>query len=330
MTNNNTHGSLVISLDYELMWGMKDVSTPEEYGQTNIKQVPEVIARLQQLFEKYGVHATFATVGFIFCNNKEEALSCSPEQKPTYENEEFSPYGEYIENIDDKYKSLYFAPESIAKLKSDSNIEIGTHTFCHYYCWKEGQTIKQFDADIKAACTVAEKHGVVLRSIVFPRNEVSDEHINVCAKNGITVYRGNAKRFFGKQTGTFMKIWMRICRLLDAYIKIGEYSVVRYDEINTHANGINIPATRFVRPYSPKLHLLESLRLRHVKNEIEHAAKTNSLCHLWWHPHNFGANMSQNFAFIEEVLKHYKYCHEKYGIQSYTMTEMADYLKSIK
>lgn len=68
MVRNNIHGSLVISLDYELMWGVRDLFTPEDYGQSNIKQVSEVISRLLQLFYKYDIHATFAVVGFIFCN----------------------------------------------------------------------------------------------------------------------------------------------------------------------------------------------------------------------------------------------------------------------
>ena len=51
MVRDNIHGSLVISLDYELMWGVRDLFTPEDYGQSNVKQVGEVISRLLQLFE---------------------------------------------------------------------------------------------------------------------------------------------------------------------------------------------------------------------------------------------------------------------------------------
>lgn len=331
MTNNNTHGSLVISLDYELMWGVRDYTTPEEYGQTNVKQVPEVIARLQQLFSKYGVHATFATVGFIFCKDKEDAIAHSPALKPTYDIKDFSPYDdEYLENIEDKHNSLFFSPETIDSLQADPNIEVGTHTFCHYYCWHDGQTLEQFDADIKHACILAEERNLKLKSIVFPKNEVDERYLDICAKHGITVYRGNAKRFYDNKSNKLAYFWQRICRLFDTYMKLGEHSVIRYDEIDLNAKCINIPATRFIRPFTPSLSILEGQRLKHVKDEIEYAAKTNSLYHIWWHPHNFGTYMSQNFAFIEEVLKHYKYCHEKYGMQSYTMAGMADYLKSIR
>lgn len=74
MVRDNIHGSLVISLDYELMWGVRDLFTPEDYGQSNVKQVGEVISRLLQLFDKYDIHATFATVGLIFCQNKKTSI----------------------------------------------------------------------------------------------------------------------------------------------------------------------------------------------------------------------------------------------------------------
>lgn len=331
MVENNIQGSLVISLDYELMWGVRDMFTPEDYGQSNVKQVGEVISRLLQLFYKYDIHATFATVGLIFCKDKKQAIQYSPVLKPSYDEQMLSPYNNnYIEEIKEKYKDLFFAPDSIALLQSSKNMEIGTHTFSHYYCWAKGQTLKQFDADLSQACKIAVEHGLILRSIVFPRNEVDEANLKVCAKHGITIYRGNPKKFFEHKTGKFSNMAQRICRLLNAYIKIGEHTVAKYSEIDTKSDCINVPATRMIRPYSQKLKFFEEQRLRHVKAELEYAAKTKSLCHLWWHPHNFGTNINENFTFMEEVLKHFAYCRDKYGMQSYTMAEMAEYLKSIK
>lgn len=54
---------------------------------------------------------------------------------------------------------------------------MGTHTFCHYYCWAKGQTPEQFDADLSQACKIAAKQGLILKSIVFPRNEVDEESL---------------------------------------------------------------------------------------------------------------------------------------------------------
>ena len=64
-------GKFVISLDFELMWGMRDKKTLEQYGE-NIIGVHAVIPRLLELFTSYNIEATFSTVGFLFFKNKSE------------------------------------------------------------------------------------------------------------------------------------------------------------------------------------------------------------------------------------------------------------------
>lgn len=321
-------GALVISLDYELMWGMIDVAKKDGYGQTNIKNVPEVIKRMLMLFDKYGIHATFATVGMIMYKDRDDLLSDIPSIVPSYADPSKSPYERnYIQNIKPEENALFFQKNMIKKLKKKENVEIGTQTFCHYYCWEEGQTVKQFDIDLDKALHVAMKQDVNQKSIVFPRNQCSKEYLAVCARHGITSYRGNAKKYFGQPRSRFQEIKNRICRFADAYFNIGGNTTIAYTSINMYEKPLNLRASRMLRPYSPKLSLLEGLRLRRIKKEMLCAAKKGEMYHLWWHPHNFGANMTKNFAFLEEVCKYYHYLNQEYGFKSYTMTEMYKLLK---
>jgi hypothetical protein len=85
---------------------------------------------------------------------------------------------------------------------------------------------------------------------------------------------------------------------------------------------MNIPASRFLRPYSRRLVFLEGLRFRRIKKEMEYAARHDEVYHLWWHPHNFGANINENFAFLERILKTYQELHERFGMRSMTMFEL--------
>src|SRR3546814_10818209 len=55
-------GALVISLDLELMWGMRDHATTRDYGHRVLGE-REAIPAMLELFEKSGIHATWATVG---------------------------------------------------------------------------------------------------------------------------------------------------------------------------------------------------------------------------------------------------------------------------
>lgn len=313
-------GCLVISLDFEMMWGNLDKWTIDGYGKSNVRNVRLAIDRMLELFNQYKVHATFATVGLLMHDNKSEALKSKPQLVPSYINKRLSPYeNKYIETISGENESLYFAPEIVKKLNEQDGIELATHTYCHYFCWEEGQDIDQFDADIKNAIEIAENKGYSLNSIVFPRNNVSQEYLGVCRKYGITSYRGNPKKYYEKKKGLGRKL-MRLGRVLDTYVDMG--NITSYSAPDTSGIITDIPASRMLRPYSRKLRLFEPLRLRRIKKEIQYAAKHNEIYHLWWHPHNFGANMDDNLIFLGKLLKCYTECKNKYGMKSLTMNEV--------
>lgn len=322
--SNIDFGTLVISLDFEMMWGMHDVATKEGYGMTNIQHVPEAIDRMLSLFHKYGVHATFATVGMIMYDNKEDLLKDIPDIHPSYDNHACSPYGKVISEIQPSEEHLFFQKAVVDMLKNTEGIEVATHTYCHYYCWEKGQTIEQFDTDIKKAVEVAQRNCVELRSIVFPRNQVTEEHLKVCAKYGITSYRGNAAKYFINTQSRMRYLLNRILRTLDAYFNVGGMSSTPYTSIDLNERPLNLRASRILRPYSHKLAFMDGLRLRRIRFEMIYAAKHKEMYHLWWHPHNFGANMDENLAFLEKVLVIYEECHRKYGMESCTMNELSE------
>ena len=63
------NGKLVISLDFELLWGMRDKKTIETYGE-NILGVQQSIPKMIEIFNEYEINATFSTVGFLFAKKK--------------------------------------------------------------------------------------------------------------------------------------------------------------------------------------------------------------------------------------------------------------------
>ena len=314
-------GCLVISLDFELMWGMLDLPNADIYKESNVRQVPLVIEELLSLFTKYGIHATFATVGFIFFKDSSDLLANIPTIIPSYSNQKLNPYlGDFIKKIAEEDFDLFFQPGLIDRIKETEGMEIGTHTFSHYYCWEKGQNIEQFEEDICKAKNIGEINGMDIKSIIFPRNNVSDEYLTICKKYGITTYRGNPKKFFNQSKNKFGKIYKAGCRLFDNYINLSGKTSFSTDDIRRDGM-TNIRASRMLRPVSTKLRWLEPLRLKRIKNEMTIAAKKGEIYHLWWHPHNFGANIKENLVFLEELLKHYKYLNEKYGMKSLNMGE---------
>lgn len=318
-------GSFVISLDCELMWGVRDEVNKEVYGQ-HILGDHQVIPTLLDCFHKFGIKATFASVGFLFFKDKQEMLSHLPGKKPAYKDADLSPYGKYIETEvgnnyeDDKY---HFGWPLLAMIKESPGQEIGTHTFSHYYCLEEGQTTDEFEADTQTAITVAKEKDIKIESIIFPRNQVNEEYLDVCRKMGIFAYRGTEKSWiYSARSSKNESLVRRFVRLADAYINLSGHHCYTYEYMG-RSFPIDIPSSRFLRPYLKTLKWFEGMRLKRITDSMTYAAKHKLTYHLWWHPHNFGVNQDENFAFLEKILSHYQYLNKKYSFTSKTMSELS-------
>mgnify|MGYP003311698976 CR=1 FL=1 len=85
------NGTFMVSLDFELFWGMLEVVSQESY-RDNVLGGKKAIGQLLQLFETYGIHATWATVGFLFADNYEELAGFLPNLRPGYAKAELDGY----------------------------------------------------------------------------------------------------------------------------------------------------------------------------------------------------------------------------------------------
>jgi len=317
-------GKFVISLDFELMWGVRDRKSIESYGK-NIAAVKKVLPKMVSAFDKHQIKGTWATVGFLFAHNKQALTPFIPEHKPAYSDINLSPYANYLKGLESNESEdvYHFAASLIDILKQHPNQEVASHTFSHYYCLEPGQTEEDFEADIKAAIEIAKAQGVELHSLVFPRNQFNETYLKIINKHGIDCYRGNEKVWFQnaakREDEGMLK---RGVRLLDSYLNVSGHHCFSLEELSAQ-RPINIPASRFLRPFSSKLKLFESLRLKRILKGMTHAAKTNTVFHLWWHPHNFGSNQTENFKVLDRILNHYKKLNTLYSFESVSMNEIA-------
>ena len=316
-------GVLTISLDFELRWGDLEGFARETYRE-NLLGVRQAIPGMLKLFSEHGIHATWATVGFLFFSGRDELLENLPTILPEYTREDLSPYPHIARTGNSEEEDpLHYAPSLIEQIAVTPGQEVATHTFSHYYCLEEGQTAAAFSADLRAAQQIAARQGIELRSLVFPRNQFNEEYLSICAKHGIIAYRGNQRSWMYEASTTDGEPRSkRLARLADVYLNLSGY--------NGHDAGVmgrevpfNVPASRLLRPVSRVAAPLEPLRLRRIKNEMSHAARNALLYHLWWHPHNFGADIEANLEFLQQVLVHYRLLKEEYGMESLTMGEIA-------
>ena len=317
---------LLVSLDFELFWGMQDGHTLDSYID-NILGGREAVPRLLSLFSQYGIHATWATVGMMFAQGEDEIKEYLPQkdQWPSYDNKALLPY-DLIEEQGRGESELpwLYAPSLIQRISETEGMEIGTHTFSHYYCREAGQTIEQFTVDIKCARKIAEDKGYLIRSVVLPRNQCETAYTKVLAEQGFTAYRDEENDWIHERIR--FRPLLRLLRLIDVYFPItGQGGYIPKKE-----EGIwNFTGSRMYKPYFKPLAFLERVKIYRIKKQMLHAAKNGLVFHLWWHPHNIGVRTDFHLKQLEEIFSYYETLNQKYGMQSMNMGEAAAYFDTL-
>ena len=313
-------GTLIVSLDFELFWGMLDCCALEDY-QDNVLGGRKAIPQLLELFQKYGIHATWAAVGFLFADNFEELRRYFPENRPGYDNSSLDPYREFsLIGKNEEEAPCFYAPSLLKMIADAPGQEIGSHTFCHYYCRETGQIPAQFAADMAAAKAIAADHGYNLTSVVLPRNQCEPEYTEILRQAGFTAYRDEENDWIYNRVKS--GLLFKVLRTLDMYLPLtglGGYTP-------KCESGIwNLTGSRMYRPVKPHLPL-EGLKLRRIKGQMLHAAKNGLTFHLWWHPHNVGVRTEQHMKQLEEIFRYYEELKQIYGMRSLNMREAAEEL----
>lgn len=316
-------GYLVISLDFELMWGVRDHRSKADYGDA-VLGVREALPKLLALLKRHRVCVTWAIVGLLFARNRQEMLDFYPNLRPAYRYAHLSPYEAICSQIgvDETSDPWHYGRSLVEQVLQTDGQEIATHTYSHYYCLEEGQTIAAFEADLKSANAIMNTVGIHPSSIVFPRNQMSDAHVQACARHDIRAFRGNPDTYlYRPRTKKDLNPLVRGLRLLDANIPIGNR--LSYSTPTLGNDCVNVSASRFFRPYVTSLGSLNNLHVRRVIGEMKEAAESGEIYHLWCHPHNFGRHTTEQLQRFEAILIAYRSLQDVAGMQSITMSGAA-------
>lgn len=310
--------ALVISLDFELFWGVAASRSIRQYG-AHVEGEWRAIPAMLEVFRRHGIKATWATVGMLMCRDHAQWRSLRPRILPGYARPECSTYA--LDEAVRNHPRLFFARGLVQRIGDCPGQELASHTYSHFYCGEEGATPEQFAADLECANEIGREMHLKYSSLVFPRNQLAPAYLGALSAAGISVYRGNPRHWLyrrGHQAPAGMA--GRTLRFADSWLPLSGSAVVR-PEIS---NGlVDVHASHFLRPWSPRLDLLEPLRMQRLKQGMTRAAQSGSVFHLWWHPHNFGLHTDRNIAVLERLLEHYRTLRDRYGMQSMSMGEFA-------
>lgn len=320
MARSRSGATFVISLDFELYWGLRDGRSLAAC-RDHLEGTPEVVERLLDLFEQERVHATWATVGWLYAENAEEALGWMPtgqDRRPA------SAYG-YLAQLprDGSLDRYHFAKDLVARIAATPGQELATHTLSHYTCLESDHTLAGFRHDLRLALRVAARRGSPMESIVFPRNQWSDAALRVCREEGVRFFRGTLDHWLFRPRASEDETGLRrAMRLADAYVGLDAAGLAgeRVAQVRSHGGLVNVPASRFLRPI-PKSAPLRALRLRRVLSEMREAAERGGLYHLWWHPHNFGLHPRRSLEALRAIVGQLRLLRAQWGMRSLTMAE---------
>jgi peptidoglycan/xylan/chitin deacetylase (PgdA/CDA1 family) len=320
-------GAFVLSFDFELHWGVRDHMSANGSYRQNLLGARVAIPRLLEMFKRYDIAATWATVGFLFASTRKELHQFRPLIRPRYDDAALNPYRESIGNAE-KDDPLHYAASLVDLIRESPLQEMATHTFSHYYCLEPGQNRAAFRADLRSAIAIAKERGVALHSIVFPRNQVNPTYGSVLLDAGITCYRGSENGWMYRAAPKSQNVAAkRAARLADSYFGAPGSQMVKWSEI-LQADGLcNVRGSRFLRPVNSKLGAFEKLRLKRITTEMNAAAENHGVYHLWLHPHNVGVNTNANLEFFEQILQAFVSCRNRFGMRSLSMHSVAQMVR---
>jgi hypothetical protein len=275
--------TLVLSLDFELRWGMYDVLGGDiDAYRGNLLGVREAVPLLLDALNARQMPCSWAVVGAMACAGWEEYLDLAPPQ----------PYTDPRLRFDRTWAQrdpdglLHFAPNLVQEVARTPHQFIGSHTFGHLYCMEQGIMARDMDADARVCSQVLSRFGVgAPRTLIFPRNQVA--FLPTLARHGIAAVRDCQPGMAWQES--------RIDResIVHRVGRMASMVRVRGAAAASEHGVLRVPSSAFLR-----MGLREPLHSVFVRSLLDgaRALRSGEVLHIWCHPHNLGDRPAQRVA----------------------------------
>lgn len=279
-------GAVVISLDFELRWGMHHVlrDGPDPYDAC-IRNAPEAARLLLDEFVGRRIRATWATVGAVACRGWDDFWMHAP-RSPQDADARFATARRFQRL--DPTGELHFCRDLVLAIASSATQDLGCHTFSHALCARPGGTADALDRELAACAELwSELTGTGPRSFVYPCDEPAWR--DRLRPRGIRVVRTARHHPFGGS---------RLARKGNAAVSV--LCPPRTQIPQPGPDGIiDTEGSCFVRFGLPSP--LWRLHVGALRRAIR-ALPSGRVLHLWWHPHNLGADPRGRVAMLRPLL----------------------------
>jgi len=301
-------GSLVVSLDAELSWGVHDLFPLSGERAQRVAVARDAWLGLVDLFDRHRVPATWAVVGHLFTED-----GAAYRRRHPLGDEWFARAERGIEERPDRWVGL-----DLVEALRDSPVDhdIGSHSFSHVVFDEVSAAVAQ--AECSLAREVAAERGFDTRSFVFPRNAVA--HRQALADAGFTCYRGRRPRRLPAVPGL-------IGGAMFAGAVTGAVAPpVATPRVTDHGL-VDVPASMFLggfrgAPWNRLAAVGEDPAVRLAKAGIDRACRRSGVCHLWLHPNDLTSDAYLDR--VDRVLEHAARRRDDGDLRVETMVDVAD------
>jgi len=294
-------GNLIISVDFELYWGVMQRRGLGDYG-NNIAGARDAALAMIELFDRYEVKTSWGYVGALTFSCKEDLLCFVEKHRDDIVCGECFPYnllGQGLLNIPDKY---LFCPDVVDLLASNDRVDLVSHGFLHAFPLDHRNDTDVLSTELKLFRRREEN--LLWKNTagyIFPRNQYNDALLSVLAANGFRYYRAGVGS-----------------RLRERLLSLGLMPIASRVAAKERKGLKEIHAGSFFRLGAGVPYFVSK-----VKRALTFVSKTGGLVHIWWHPHNLGIRLQESLKAIEDVLVHFSNLRDDGCIKSETMRDLA-------
>jgi glycosyltransferase involved in cell wall biosynthesis len=305
-------GVFLFSLDCGLAWG-ENGQPPGPRGGPCLEAAHAAISRLLDLFAKYGIPGTWATVGTLLVGGHDK--------QPQYTRLSSKVCSDVLAG-DWTAAPAWFA-ESILEgiLECPVAQEIACHGLTHEIVRPGSDGRCSFARDLQGFRGLADEFLLEKPvTFIYPRHVMA--HFDVLAQNGFRCIRGALDDWFEKLPGKAARAGLR---LIDAML-------ARPPHVGLPRR---LPCGLWVLPpsqfYAPRMgvgkHVSVEARVRKAVKGLRMAAKRKAIFHLWTHPFNLGVGTDDLLRGLDTILAEARHLADAGEIEITTMGELAAQLE---
>ena len=315
-----------ISLDFELLWGSFDSGKHRKFAAHferggaggAFDATRAIVDRLLELFQRYDVSVTWATLGHLFLDSCEARDGVKHPDMPRPRHSWFAgDWYAYDPCKDFRAEPLWYGRDMVEKiLAAEPRHDVGSHSFSHVIFSDPGCTPEVAEAEVGKCVELAREFNLKMESFVYPRNELG--HLDVLRRHGFSVTRGAMPFWFTRFRSRTLR---RAGHVIDDVLAV----TPRCGLPEKSPSGLWVaPVSMFLQSMDGARRLIPvRSRIRKGMRGIERAIKQRSLFHLSFHPtENLCFRTDRMFYALERILSHAARRRDEGLLQVMTMADL--------